>query len=133
MTWSLLVLFKAFSSAREDQDRLERQEHQNWELANVKLQQKTILQTDETQNKQEEKKSEEEMVEDMFRFLPKSTERQEVLSKSVTRVRPQVNQEQGNMCKNDNVINHIILFWILVASRSQLNLKALASSSSVWW
>lgn len=132
MTWSLLVLFKAFSSAREDQDRLERQEHQNWELANVKLQQKTILQTDETQNKQEEKKSEEEMVEDMFRFLPKSTERQEVLSKSVTRVRPQVNQEQGNMCKNDNVINHIILFWILVASRSQLNLKALASSSSVW-
>ncbi|KAM9469253.1 unconventional myosin-VIIa [Clarias gariepinus] len=75
----------AFSSAREDQDRLERQEHQHWELANVKLQQKTILQTDETQNKQEEKRSEEEMVEDMFRFLPKSTERQEVLSKSVTR------------------------------------------------
>ncbi|KAF5880167.1 unconventional myosin-VIIa-like, partial [Clarias magur] len=82
----------AFLSAQE---RRERQE-----LANVDLQLshgRTVLQTKETQNKQEEKQSEEEMVEDMFRFLPKSTERQEVLRESVTREEQIVEPERDEV------------------------------------
>lgn len=95
VSWFLLVMFQAFSSAQERQERdLAAREHAAreqaarehaarelaaQELAALELRRRlneTVSQTSETQDKQKEDKHDEKVVEDMFGFLTNSTESQ---------------------------------------------------------
>ncbi|KAB5550675.1 hypothetical protein PHYPO_G00056580 [Pangasianodon hypophthalmus] len=80
---------------------LSAQERQEQELAAVELQRtlsKTNRQTSETQDKREEDKSDEEMVENMFGFLPDATEGQEEPRQDSTQ------EEQTVELKKDKVV-----------------------------
>lgn len=80
---SALALFQAFSSAQERQER---------ELADLELQRsdsESIRQrASPTQEQQQEEKSDEEMVENMFGFLPDATERRAETRQEETQVTP---------------------------------------------